>query len=106
MLDHVDDRLVPALIEDMGKKKAFAARLEAWMQSQSCIVSEQTRDANAERAVRFSSYMLLNRMWFYNALRWKYPEFGDPTALGLGTQAPTRAREARACPSGLGRSRF
>lgn len=74
MLDHVDDRLVVALTEEMAKKKAFAARLEQWMRSQSWIVSDQTRDENAERAVRFSSYVLLNRMCFYNALRRKYPD--------------------------------
>jgi hypothetical protein len=73
MLDHVDDRLVLTLIEEM-EKKAFASRLEQWMRSQSWIVSDQTRDENAERAVRFSSYVLLNRMCFYNALRRKYPQ--------------------------------
>jgi hypothetical protein len=73
MLDNVNDKLVVALLAAMSKNKTFATKLEQWMRSQSWVVSDQTRDENAERAVRFSSYVLLNRMCFYNALRRTYP---------------------------------
>jgi hypothetical protein len=74
MLDHVNENLVWALLAEMGKKKAFTTKLEQWMRAQSWIVSDQTREENAERAVRFSSYVLVNRMCFYNALRRTYPK--------------------------------
>ena len=73
MLDHINDRLVPALLDAMRSTSTLNLRIQQWMRTQSWPVSDQTREENAERAVRFSSYVLLNRMCFYNALRRKYP---------------------------------
>lgn len=69
------DLTTDELIRLTERPSQFKRRLEAWMRErQGWVVSAQTRLENLERAARFTSYMLVNRLCFYNALRRKYTD--------------------------------
>ena len=72
LLDHIGDKLLGPFMEKAQRRPSFRTQIEIWMRTQSWVVSDKTWEENAARAVRFSSYVLLNRLCFYNALRRKY----------------------------------
>jgi hypothetical protein len=52
----------------------FRVALERWMRDvQGWTVTASAQAENINRAARFSCYVLVNRLCFYNALRRKYP---------------------------------
>jgi len=63
----------------------FRRELERWMrEDQGWVVATATEEENEERAARFSCYVLVNRLCFYNALRRKYaslPRLQVPNSL-------------------------
>src|SRR5207249_7962564 len=72
------DYPIEAAIQSLSRKMsnaAFRTRCERWMrEEQGWIVSRATESENIERASRFSSYVLVNRLCFYNALKRKYQQ--------------------------------
>jgi hypothetical protein len=57
-----------------SEERRFKLPLERWMRDEmGWVVSEATQDENISRASRFTCYVLVNRLCFYNALRRKYP---------------------------------
>ncbi len=57
----------------MRSSTAFKRGIERWMRDvQGWVVSEATESSNIDHAARFTCYVLVNRLCFYNALRRKY----------------------------------
>lgn len=57
----------------VSSQSRFRHHLERWMrEEQGWVVSKAAEEQNFERAARFSCYVLVNRLCFYNALRRKY----------------------------------
>jgi SAM-dependent methyltransferase len=59
--------------QKMRSNVAFKRGIERWMRDvQGWVVSDTTESSNIEHAARFTCYVLVNRLCFYNALRRKY----------------------------------
>ena len=71
-LDYPVETAVHSLTERLSNT-TFRVRCERWMRDdQGWIVSRATQSENIERAARFTSYVLVNRLCFYNTLKRKY----------------------------------
>jgi hypothetical protein len=74
-LDYPIEAVAQSLQERMSYNFRFRAEVERWMRErQGWVVSRSTEEENVERAARFSCYVLVNRLCFYNALRRKYAD--------------------------------
>lgn len=72
-LDYPIDVAFGAISRHALSSAIFKAQLERWMrEGQGWLVTRTNFDENVERAARFSCYVLVNRLCFYNALRKKY----------------------------------
>ena len=70
-VDSAARELQSQIEQDVATRNAF----ERWMrEKQGWVVSQALTEENAERASRFTSYVLVNRLCFYNALRRKYQQ--------------------------------
>jgi hypothetical protein len=89
---------IQRLQERLAKEPRFRILLERWMrEEQGWIVSKATEDENVERAARFSCYVLVNRLCFYNALRRKYdrlPRLVVPNSITTGAMLRNRLDQA------------
>lgn len=74
LLDFPIEFTAQALAQRMQSDTRFRRQAESWMRDrQRWIVGPSTFNENIERASRFTCYVLVNRLCFYNALRRKYP---------------------------------
>ena len=75
LLDFPLEFTTVALAERLAKDAAFRRRAESWMRDrQGWLITPAAMPENIDRASRFTCYVLVNRLCFYNALRRKYPE--------------------------------
>lgn len=64
-----------AIKERLQTSTSARREIERWMRDvQGWIISRATESDNIERAARFTCYVLVNRLCFYNALRRKYAQ--------------------------------
>ena len=76
-LDHPIDRTELSIAVAIDESLPVKLEVQRWMrESQRWVVAESTMEDNIERAARFTCYVLVNRLCFYNALRRKFPELG------------------------------
>ncbi len=74
LLDFPIDFTATALGERIARDTRFRRRTELWMRDrQGWLISPATMPDNIDRASRFTCYVLVNRLCFYNALRRKFP---------------------------------
>lgn len=87
-----------ALASQLGTRR-FRLALERWMrEEQGWVVSRSEEQGNIDRAARFTAYVLVNRLCFYNALRRRFPlpRLDVPNSLRTGDQLHRRLRNAYA----------
>jgi hypothetical protein len=73
-LDYPIQSTIDAVGNAVRSNPAFKRDAEKWMRdSQGWVISEATERQNIEHAARFTCYVLVNRLCFFNALRRKYP---------------------------------
>ncbi len=93
-LDHIIHELERRITADVR----FKRRVEEWMRDvQGWPVAPALLSDNIDRATRFTAYMLVNKLCFYNALRRKYTQLGRLTVannIGTGEQLQRRLRRA------------
>ncbi len=95
-LDFPIEATVDSLARRMGADPMFRGRCERWMrEDQGWIVSRATESENLERAARFTSYVLVNRLCFYNALRRKYQQLPRITVANNIASGAMLARRLR-----------
>jgi N-6 DNA Methylase len=72
----------------LASEPTFRRGFERWMRDvQGWVVSESTESQNVDHAARFTCYVLVNRLCFYNALRRKYsqlPRLAAPNNIATG----------------------
>lgn len=97
-LDFPIARTAEAIKANLRLNQLFKRRAEKWMREiQGWTVTAATEAANADHAARFTCYVLLNRLCFYNALRRKYselPRLVVANNIATGTALEARLREA------------
>ncbi len=80
-LDHPISATTFALVGHTTSDRAFRQRFESWMRDiQGWLVTPAAEMENTTRASRFTCYVLVNRLCFYNALRRKYEDLPRLTA--------------------------
>ena len=95
-LDYPVETTVRSLTERLSNA-SFRTRCERWMrENQGWIVSRATQSENIERAARFTSYVLVNRLCFYNTLKRKYalPRLTVANNISTGQMLERRLRAA------------
>lgn len=96
-LDFPIKATVDAVNAEATSSAKFKRQLEAWMRDeQGWIVSQTTHDDNVANAARFSCYVLLNRLCFYNVLRRRYDLDRLRVANNVNTGARLKATLKRA----------
>ncbi len=77
-LETIARKTLFAVNTKFNSDKAFRLKLEKWMREEQGWTTSQTdEDAireNLERAAKFSSYVLANKIVFYKALRRQFPK--------------------------------
>ncbi len=74
-LDHPISATIVAVQEKLSSSAPFRRELERWMRDvQGWLLAPEYEAENINRAARFSCYVLVNRLCFYNALRRKYAQ--------------------------------
>jgi type I restriction-modification system DNA methylase subunit len=74
-LDHPISATVMAVQSKLATNALFRRELEKWMRDvQGWLLAPEYEAENINRAARFSCYVLVNRLCFYNALRRKYDQ--------------------------------
>jgi hypothetical protein len=72
-LDYPILKTAEAIEQKLSQGARFRREHERWMREvQGWTVSAKTEGENVDRSARFSCYVLVNRLCFYNALRRKY----------------------------------
>lgn len=96
-LDFPIEATANAIQERMGRVSA-KRDIERWMRDvQGWVVSRSTEADNIERAARFTCYVLVNRLCFYNALRRKYeqlPRLAVANNISTGERLEQRLNRA------------
>jgi hypothetical protein len=83
-----------AVNDHLRSNRSFRRETEKWMrETQGWIVSSATEAENVDHAARFTCYVLLNRLCFYDALRRKYTEL--PRLVVANNITTGRALESR-----------
>lgn len=97
-LDFPIEKTAQAVRERMGASITTKREVERWMRDiQGWVVSRATEADNIERAARFTCYVLVNRLCFYNALRRKYerlPRLAIANNINTGERLQQRLRRA------------
>lgn len=74
-LDFPIEQTANAISSRTASSIRFKREFEKWMrEEQGWLVSASNQTENIERAARFSCYVLVNRLCFYNALRRRYAQ--------------------------------
>ncbi|WP_263365239.1 N-6 DNA methylase [Edaphobacter bradus] len=93
-LDHPIAATEMAITERMVSERAFKLQLNKWMRdAQGWPVTEANEAENVQRAARFTCYVLVNRLCFYNALRRKYSALPRLTVANNVTTGPMLERK-------------
>lgn len=92
-LDHPISATASVLAERSVSNRTFRRQFEEWMRdTQGWLVTPTTEAENVTRAARFTCYVLVNRLCFYNALRRKYDELPRLTAANNINTGPMLQR--------------
>lgn len=94
MLNHPIECAIEALRDRCSGDRSFKAQFERWMrEKQGWLISESLAEENTERAARLTTYILVNKLCFHNALRRKYvnlPRIAVANSIKTGAQLKKR----------------
>jgi hypothetical protein len=93
-LDFPIQQTAAEITRRMNLDATFRRSTEKWMRDvQGWVVSDATEAQNVSHAARFTCYVLVNRLCFYNALRRKYqqlPRLIVPNSVSTGLALQTK----------------
>jgi len=80
-LDHPISATIATITDRFTHDNVFRLKCESWMRDeQGWLVTSASEAENITRAARFTCYVFVNRLCFYNALRRKYEQLPRLTA--------------------------